>query len=185
MMRFVPLDDPTALDQAESVLRAGEPVVVPTDTVYGLAALPSAMDRLESLPIAVLVDSLDQAETIVAMPSVAGRLARAFWPGPLTIVRPRLDGPGTLAVRCPDHGFIQLLARRVGPMAVTSANRHGEATPPEARDAAASLTGEVALIIDGGPCRGVASTVIDTTGPQLTVVRAGPISEEQIRAALR
>ena len=98
-------------------------------------------------------------------------------------MRPRLDGDGTLGVRCPDHDFIRALARRVGPLAVTSANRHGEATPTGARDAAASLTGDVALVIDGGPCRGEASTVVDATGPQLTIIRAGPITEEQIRAA--
>ena len=190
MTTFVPLDDPAALEAAEVALLAGEPIVLPTDTVYGLAALPSSMEALyslkgrpESLPIAVLVDSLDQAASVAAMSGAAGRLARAFWPGPLTIVRPRVDGPGTLAVRCPDHVFIHLLARRVGPLAVTSANRHGEATPAEARDVAASLAGDVALVIDGGPCHGVASTVVDATGSQLTIIRAGPITEEQIRAA--
>jgi L-threonylcarbamoyladenylate synthase len=187
---FLGLDEPTALDAAEAALRVGEAIVVPTDTVYGLAALPSSMETLyalkgrpESLPIAVLVDSLDQAASVVAMSGVAARLARAFWPGPLTIVRPRLDATGTLAVRCPDHVFIHLLARRVGPLAVTSANRHGEATPTEARDAAASLTGDVSLVIDGGPCQGVPSTVVDATGAQLTIIRAGPITEEQVRAA--
>jgi L-threonylcarbamoyladenylate synthase len=187
---FLELDEPTALDAAEAALRVGEAIVVPTDTVYGLAALPSSMEPLyalkgrpESLPIAVLVDSLDQAASVVAMSGVAARLARAFWPGPLTIVRPRLDATGTLAVRCPDHVFIHLLARRVGPLAVTSANRHGEATPTEARDAAASLTGDVALVIDGGPCQGVPSTVVDATGAQLTIIRAGPITDEQVRAA--
>ena len=190
MTQFVPLDDPTALGLAESALRAGQAIVVPTDTVYGLAALPSATEALyslkgrpDSVPIAVLVDSLDQASSVVEMAGVAGRLARAFWPGPLTIVRPRLDGEGTLAVRCPDHVFLHLLARRVGPLAVTSANRHGEPTPPEARAAAASLTGDVVLVIDGGPCHGTASTVVDATGPELTIVRAGPITEENIRAA--
>jgi L-threonylcarbamoyladenylate synthase len=190
MTTFVPVDDPAALDLAVAALRAGEPIVVPTDTVYGLATLPSATSvlyalkgRPDSVPIAVLVESFDQAAAVVEMNGVAARLARAFWPGPLTIVRPRLDGAGTLAVRCPDHGFIHLLARRVGPLSVTSANRHGEATPPEARDAAASLAGDVALVVDGGACRGTASTVVDATEPELTVVRAGPITEEEIRAA--
>jgi L-threonylcarbamoyladenylate synthase len=187
---YLGLDDPTAVGAAEAALRAGEPIVLPTDTVYGLAALPASIEALyslkgrpESLPIAVLVESLDQAASVVAMSGVAGRLARAFWPGPLTIVRPRLDGTGTLAVRCPDHVFIHLLARRVGPLAVTSANRHGEATPTEARDAAASLIGDVALIVDGGPCRGEASTVVDATGTTLAIIRPGPITEERIRAA--
>jgi L-threonylcarbamoyladenylate synthase len=188
--RYIAADDPTALGVAEATLRAGEPIVVPTDTVYGLASLPSSIDALyalkgrpESVPIAVLVESLDQAASIVAMSGVAGRLARAFWPGPLTIVRPRIDGEGTLAVRCPDHAFIHLLANGLGPLAVTSANRHGEPTPTGARDAAASLMGDVALVVDGGPCRGEASTVVDATGLQLVIIRTGAITEEQIRAA--
>jgi L-threonylcarbamoyladenylate synthase len=188
--RVLGVDDPDALGAAEAVLRAGEPVVLPTDTVYGLAALPSSTEALyslkgrpESVPIAVLVESLDQAASIAAMSDVAEHLARTFWPGPLTIVQSRVDGAGTVAVRCPDHAFIHRLARRVGPVAVTSANRHGEATPTEARAAAASLAGDVALVIDGGPCRGVASTVVDISGPELTIIRAGPITEEQIRAA--
>jgi tRNA threonylcarbamoyl adenosine modification protein (Sua5/YciO/YrdC/YwlC family) len=114
---------------------------------------------------------------------VAERLARAFWPGPLTIVLPRLDGEGTLGVRCPDHDFIRALARRVGPLAVTSANRHGEPTPASAAAAAAALTGDVRLVIDGGACAGVASTVVDATGPEVTIVREGPITPEQVRAA--
>jgi L-threonylcarbamoyladenylate synthase len=190
MTQFVPIEDPNAVELARSALRAGEAIVVPTDTVYGLAALPSALDRLyalkgrpASLPIAVLVESLDQAASVAAMTGVAGRLARAFWPGPLTIVRPRLEGSGTVAVRCPDHVFVHLLARDVGPLAVTSANRHGELTPPTATAAAASLAGDVALVVDGGPCGGVASTVVDATGPDLTILRVGPITEEQIRAA--
>jgi L-threonylcarbamoyladenylate synthase len=188
--KFLALDDPAALGDAETALRAGEAIVLPTDTVYGLATLPSSVERLyalkgrpESLPIAFLVESAEQAATFVTTAGVAGRLARAFWPGPLTIVVRRLDGEGTLGVRCPDHIFLHLVTRQVGPLAVTSANRHGEATPIEARDAAASLTGDVALVIDGGSCAGTASTVVDTTGRDLAIIRAGPITGEQIRAA--
>jgi L-threonylcarbamoyladenylate synthase len=193
MPELIALDDPRAVDAAEAALRAGEAIVVPTDTVYGLAALSSSIDvlyalkgRPESVPIAVLVESFDQAAAVVTMTGTAERLARAFWPGPLTIVGSRLDGAGTVGVRCPDHAFVRDLAARVGALAVTSANRHGEATPPEARAAAASLTGDVSLIVDGGPCGGVASTVVDATQPELTIIRAGPITEEQLRvAALR
>jgi tRNA threonylcarbamoyl adenosine modification protein (Sua5/YciO/YrdC/YwlC family) len=188
--RQIAVDDPAALDVAEAALRAGTAIVVPTDTVYGLAALRSSMEALyllkgrpESLPIAVLVESLDQAASVVAMSDVVAQLAGAFWPGPLTIVAFRLDGGGTLGVRCPDHDFIRALARRVGPVAVTSANRHGDATPTEATEAAASLTGDVALVIDGGMCQGMASTVVDATSVQPTVIRAGQITEEQVRAA--
>ena len=190
MPRFLGLDDPTALDAAESALRAGELIVLPTDTVYGLAALPSSMEPLfalkgrpASVPIAVLVESLEQAASVATMSDAVERLARVFWPGPLTIVRPRVDGTGTVAVRCPDHAFVRLLAQRVGPLAVTSANRHGAPTPAEAHAAAASLAGDVAVVIDGGPLHGVASTVVDASDAELTIIRLGQITEEQIRAA--
>jgi L-threonylcarbamoyladenylate synthase len=190
---FVALEDAGALDAAEAALRAGDAIIVPTDTVYGLAALQASSEALyalkgrpDSLPIAVLVESREQAGSLVEVSGTAGLLAEAFWPGPLTIVLPSRTGSDTLGVRCPDHDFTRALARRVGPLAVTSANRHGERTPAMASEAAASLTGEVALVIDGGPCHGVASTVVDATGPEVTIIRAGPIAEEQIRAvALR
>jgi tRNA threonylcarbamoyl adenosine modification protein (Sua5/YciO/YrdC/YwlC family) len=190
---FLALDDSAALDAAEAALRAGQPIVVPTDTVYGLAALPSSTEilvslkgRPESMPIAVLVASLDQATSVASMSGAADRLARRFWPGPLTIVMDRRGGDGTVGVRWPDHDFIRALARRVGPLAVTSANRHGEPTPATAREAAAALIGDVALVVDGGRCDGLASTVVDATGSGIAILRAGPIAEELIRAtALR
>jgi L-threonylcarbamoyladenylate synthase len=198
MTKFVVAGDATAIDAAEAALRGDQPIVLPTDTVYGLAALVSSKDAVDriyelkdrppSLPIAVLVDSLEQARSLVEMTDSAERLAREFWPGPLTIVLARrgtsgTNAGGTLGVRCPDHVFIQTLARRVGPLAVTSANRHGFPTPISATDAAGSLAGEVALVIDGDNCDGVSSTVVDATGPELAIIRHGPITEEQIRSA--
>jgi L-threonylcarbamoyladenylate synthase len=193
MAVLIPLDDPGALDAAEAALRAGDAVVLPTDTVYGLAALPDHADQLyalkgrpDSVPVAVLVESIDQARTLVRVPAAAQRVADALWPGPLTLVLETLDGQSTLGVRCPAHQFVRDLARRVGALSTTSANRHGEVTPPTATEAAASLEGAVALVIDGGPCHGVASTVVDACDETLTILREGPISAEQVRvAALR
>jgi tRNA threonylcarbamoyl adenosine modification protein (Sua5/YciO/YrdC/YwlC family) len=195
MRKFVVAGDATALDAAEAALRGDEPIVLPTDTVYGLAALASSTvavdqiyelkDRPPSLPIALLVDSVEQARSLVEMTDFAEGLARAFWPGPLTIVLARGGAGGTLGVRCPDHGFVRSLAQRVGPLAVTSANRHDAPTPISASEAAGSLAGEIALVIDGGDCDGVASTVVDATGPELVIIRHGPITEQQIRALLQ
>jgi L-threonylcarbamoyladenylate synthase len=190
--RYVVVSDSEALDAAEAALRAGATIVLPTDTVYGLAALASSTDAVARiyelkdrppLPIPVLVDSLEQARALVATTDAAERIARTFWPGPLTIVLPRRDARGTLGVRCPDHDFVRSLAARVGPLAVTSANRHGVPTPRSASEAAASLAGDVALVIDGGNCDGVSSTVVDATGPDLVMIRVGPILEEQLRQA--
>lgn len=193
---------PEALERAVAVLRAGEAIVVPTDTVYGLAALPSvagAVDRLFALkgrpadmPIAVLVAGLEQTEALADLSSTARRLAEAFWPGPVTMVLPRRPGVDlplgephqTIGIRWPDHPVIAALAAEVGPLATTSANRTGQPTPEGAADAAAALTGPVGAILDGGPCAGTASTVVDLTGSEIRVLREGAVTEGEVRAAL-
>lgn len=196
MTKYVALSDGDALTVAAAALVSGEPVVVPTDTVYGLAALPSsaaAIDRLYQLkdrpptmPIALLVGSIEQAETLFEPAELVVRLGRHFWPGPLTIVVARRDGDATVGVRCPDHEFIKALADQTGPLSVTSANRHGQPTPTTARAAADALAGPVAVVVDGGPCEGRPSAVVDVTRPELVIIREGSITEEQIRAvALR
>jgi tRNA A37 threonylcarbamoyladenosine synthetase subunit TsaC/SUA5/YrdC len=94
------------------------------------------------------------------------------------------DPPGTVGVRVPDHPLVRAVAEQVGPLATTSANRHGQPTPPEAAGAAASLAKPPDLVIDDGPCVGVASTVVDVTGPSPVMLREGPISEAEVRQAL-
>jgi len=187
------MDAVEALDAAERALRDDDVIVVPTDTVYGLAALPGSSravdklyalkDRPPAMPIAMLVASRAQAASLAgAVPPQVERLMDAFWPGPLTLVLATGgdEGPATVGVRCPAHDFVRALARRVGPLAVTSANRHGRATAPGAEEAAHSLAGDVALVIDGGPCAGIASTVVDGTDPGLPVLRDGPIGRGDI-----
>jgi L-threonylcarbamoyladenylate synthase len=151
-------------------LRAGRPVVVPTDTVYGLAVdatRPGALDRLyelkerpAELPIAVLVATVEQAAGIVEIGATARRLADEHWPGALTIVLPAHEG-GTLGVRLPAHPVPRALAARIGPLSTTSANLHGQPPPAEA-SAVAAVFGHAPdlLVIDGGPCPGTASTVV-------------------------
>jgi len=181
----------TDVDAVVRVLEAGGAVVLPTDTVYGLAALPGHEDRLyelkdrpESVPIAVLVADLEQAARIGRLDARARRLAEAFWPGPLTVVVDRVDGAGTVGLRCPDHDLVRAVAARVGPLPTTSANRHGVPTPSVAAEAAASLAGEADLVVDGGPCGAVASTVVDLTGDEPQVLREGAVPSEAVLAAL-
>jgi L-threonylcarbamoyladenylate synthase len=185
-------DDPTALDRAVAALRAGRAVVLPTDTVYGLAALPAHEDELrrlkgrpDSVPIAVLVADVDQAESAAGspLPAAALRLATAFWPGPLTLVVPTPTG-ATLGVRCPDDPFVRAIAAAVGPLATTSANRHGEPTPTAAAAAAASLVDDVVLVVDGGTLAGTASTVVDVTVPEPVILREGDIDSGAVAAAV-
>lgn len=190
--------DAAAVEAAAAVLRGGGVVVLPTDTVYGLAALPTdpqavariwaLKDRSPDQPLAVLVADAEQAQTIVDvdLDALAGAdgpaWVRRFWPGPLTLVVPRapasndfaLGGdPATIGVRCPAHPFVRALAAAVGPLAVTSANRHGDPTPPDAAAAAASLAEPPDLVVDGGPAGSVASTVVDLTGDEPRILRVG------------
>jgi L-threonylcarbamoyladenylate synthase len=172
--------------EAVAHLRAGRPVVVPTDTVYGLAvdaSRPGALDRLydlkerpAELPIAVLVAAVAQAATIVDMGEAARRLAGRHWPGALTMVLPAHDG-GRLGVRLPAHPVPRALAALVGPLSTTSANLHGQPTPAEA-PAVAAVFGPAPdlLVIDGGACGGTASTVVRVEGDgRIEVLRQGAV----------
>ena len=194
--------DPHAFERIVAVLLEGRTVLIPTDTVYGVGAVPSipgATDRVFALkerslasPLAVLVADVEQARTLVERPSpeVAGWMEE-FWPGPLTLVLPRstaaaslaLGGPGdTIGVRCPDHDLVRAVAAEVGPIATTSANRHGAATPTTAAAAAAALVGPVDLVVDGGERGTLASTVVDATWVSWRLLREGAIPIERLRA---
>ena len=199
------IDGPDALEAAAAALRAGQPIVLPTETVYGLAALPAVpgataalfalKERPGDVPLAVLVASAAQVDAIAEpMPVAAQRLAARRWPGPLTLVLRRraafdadLGGGAsdTVGVRCPDHAFVTALASVTGPIAVTSANRHGLPTPPTAVEAAAALAGPVGLVVDGGPCVGRPSTVVDCTGQEVHIVREGALAAEDVVAVAR
>ena len=181
-----------------------EVVALPTDTVYGLAALPGSAEhtgrlfalkgRAADVPVAVLCDSAGQALALADPDRVSGevrRIAARLWPGPLTLVLPRRPGLGfelgepaaTVGVRCPDHPLVRALAAAVGPLATTSANLHGEPTPPTAEGVAAVFGDGVPLVLDGGPRGGAPSTVVDCTGPEWRVLRAGEIGEADLTAA--
>lgn len=195
--------DPDFVDLAAGVLARGGAVVLPTDTVYGLAALPSVPGATDALfrlkaraadqPLAVLVADADQAVGMFAQvtPEVRSWMSR-WWPGALTIVGARSTavqhlqlgaGPDTIGVRCPDHAYLRELARRVGPVATTSANRSGEPTPRTAAEAAASLDGPVDLVVDGGPAGTLASTVVDTVASPWRILRAGAVTDADLRSS--
>lgn len=196
---FVSLADTDRGDvvaRVAAALEAGGVVLLPTDTVYGLAALPgdrAATDRLfalkgraEDSPLAVLCADRDQALAL-ADPSVASALSAVserWWPGPLTVVAPRRPGvqlhlgepSTTIGLRVPDHDIVRAVAAQVGSIAATSANRHGIPTPATAAEAAAQLGPGIALVVDGGPLSTRASTVVDATGESWKILRDGPIA---------
>lgn len=192
MSEVLPVDEAETLERAVQVLETGGLVVLPTDTVYGLAAraadttaTPALFHRKgrdADVPVAVLCADADQAFELVAqVPPVAWQLARRHWPGPLTLVLARrpdlvweLGAPtATIGLRCPDHDFVRALASRVGPLATTSANRHGAPTPLEATAAAESLLGPVDLVVDGGRLSGTPSTVVAVASDQIEILRQG------------
>lgn len=198
-LRVAAKADGPGLARVQAALEAGAVVALPTDTVYGLAVLPTlpgALQRLfelkgrpSSIAVAVLVGDAEQASRVMKMQGLAANLAETFWPGALTIVGERLaDLPyelggdaSSIGVRCPNAPYITELCRRVGPIAVTSANRHGG--PPV--DSAALLRenfGSQLLIADGGICTGKPSTVVDVRGEQPQLLRAGAIDFEMIAA---
>jgi L-threonylcarbamoyladenylate synthase len=196
-------DHPSALDHAADVLLHGGTVVFPTDTVYGLAALPSNAEYVERLfiikgrnsarAIAVLIAGAVELEQVAKDPNpTARRLAERFWPGPLTLIVSRhpslpdvLSPLPTIGVRIPDHPVALALLRKTGPLAVTSANLSGQDNTSTAQEVMKQLDGRVHLVIDGGRTPGgVPSTVVDCTGKEPLILREGPITEEHIRAAL-
>jgi L-threonylcarbamoyladenylate synthase len=196
--------DRQAVDAAVRALRQGQAVVLPTDTVYGVAVLLSTpgatqllsmlKDRSVEQALAVLIASLEQAKSLTEPPSpIAQRLMAAFWPGPVTLVLRRrrelrsleLGGDGsTIGLRWPRHALVCELASRLGPLVTTSANRHGQATPVTASEAAEALAGPVAAVIAGGVLAGLASTVIDCAADVPRVLREGTVTRAQISSAL-
>lgn len=190
---------------AAAALRAGQLVVVPTDTVYGVAAdafdetavaaLMESKGRGREMPPPVLIPSTRTIDGLATqVPSYARRLIDAFWPGALTIiVRAQAslmwdlgDNNGTVALRMPDDALALMLLSETGPLAVTSANRTGQPAARTVVEAATALGPAVEVYLDGGPSAGgLPSTIVDCTGAEPVVLRHGAICDEDLFAALK
>ena len=206
MSRVISAADPRSIDEAATALALGELIAIPTETVYGLAVLPTpgglerllaAKQRSGDKGIQLLIDSLEQAAEVAEITLPASRLAAAFWPGGLTLVlRRRHDaalpeelggGRPTLGLRLPDHAVPRALARRLGPIAASSANISGQPDATSAQRVMESVGEAVALIIDDGEARGgTPSSVIDCSDDASPprILREGAISTDHIAAAL-
>jgi L-threonylcarbamoyladenylate synthase len=197
--------DPALIERAAKLLRNGELVIFPTETVYGLGAdalQPSAIERIFiakerpfSDPLIVHIAALETLETLVTeLPQQALQLAQAFWPGPLTLLLPAharvpriiTAGLDTVAVRMPRHPIALALIKALdSPIAAPSANRFMHVSPTTAQHALADLDGRVPLILDGGACEvGIESTILDLSTDIPTILRPGGISIEALRAIL-
>lgn len=198
-------DDEAGRAAAVDALVAGAVVGLPTDTVYGIAVAldtPGGIERLFMVKdrppdraVMVLVDSLDQVAGLVEVPAEARVLAAACWPGGLTLVLPVRPGvvlppalsagTRTLGVRVPDHGTPRAIARVVGPIPTTSANRHGEPPALDGAGVLAALGDRLDLVIEGGPARGgTSSSVVDCSAGPPRLLRAGAIPAEALGAIL-
>lgn len=194
-----------ALREAALLIRAGEPVAVPTETVYGLAAdatdngavaaIYSAKGRPSYNPLIVHVSDREMAERLAEFSPLASRIADAFWPGPLTLVLPvRADsglsslvtaGLPTVALRLPAHPAMRALIRESGrPLAAPSANRSGSISPTRAEHVLSSLNGKIRMILDEGPTsEGVESTIAAPGDGLIRLLRPGSVTADMLERA--
>ena len=196
----------SSVAEVVAALRAGEAVLLPTDTVYGLAADPyreepvrrlSRLKRRDELqPIALVAADVDVLfECVPELRGRSGTIARALLPGPFTLVLPNparrfrwLAGarPDTIGVRVPDvGGEVHEVLTRVGAVAATSANLHGQSDPRRLADVPPEIRGACAGELDAGELPGTASTVVDCTGDEPRILREGAVRADETLARLR
>jgi L-threonylcarbamoyladenylate synthase len=196
--------DPSETQEAAAAVARGDLVVMPTETVFGLGARPDlreaiarvfeAKQRPRILTLAILAHDPGQAESVAAFDGRARVIAERFWPGPVTLVLPRTEASeswdlgaetSTVGVRVPDHPVAAALLAVTGPLAVTSANRSGEPPPPDCDGVRAAFGDAVTVYLCGGPAPvGVASTIVDLSGPEPGILRPGAVPFEDILDAL-
>jgi L-threonylcarbamoyladenylate synthase len=197
--------EPALIARAAEILRGGGIVAYPTDTVYGLAVDPRSVNAVEQLfsvkgrdaaaAIPLIASSIEDVEHVGKMTEADLRLARAFWPGPLTLVvsaresiSPRVTGGGTtVAVRVPAHAVARALALGAGfPITATSANRSGRPPSVTSDEVAAAFGDDIDLLLDGGPTvGGPPSTIVEMedNGPRL--LRVGAIAWDRVLESLK
>lgn len=199
--------DRAALEEAAALIKAGQPVAVPTETVYGLAAdatsaeavarIYAAKGRPSFNPLIVHIAGMDMARRIARFSPLAEELAGRFWPGPLTLVLPLRQDSGiaslvtagleTIALRCPAHPAMQELIHKSGrPLAAPSANASGSISPTRAEHVLTSLKGKIPLILDAGPTsQGLESTIAAPENDRIRLLRPGPVTAEMLERAAR
>ncbi len=190
----------TVIDHCARLIAAGGVAVVPTDTLYGLAAsisAPAAVARVAAIKgrapgtgMPVLMASSEQVAMVGAAAPFLQELGAAFWPGGVTLVIPAhahvdrriTDARGTVAVRVPGMAATREVCRRAGaPITGTSANRHGRPPPTTAAEARTAVGQAVDAVLDGGPVGGTASTIVDLTGDRPRILRAGAVPWDDLR----
>jgi L-threonylcarbamoyladenylate synthase len=202
--RIIPAD-PRGILHAAALIRIGQPVAIPSETVYGLAAdagdgaavalIYAAKGRPSFNPLIVHVDGIEQGRTIARFDAIARMLAARFWPGPLTMVLPLAPGAPiaalvtaglpTVALRMPAHPVMRAVIAESGrPLAAPSANASGTISPTSAAHVLRSLDGRIPLILDGGPsAHGLESTIVAPQPDRIVTLRDGPITSAMLSEA--
>jgi L-threonylcarbamoyladenylate synthase len=201
---ILPTENHESIDTTITLIRDGEIIAYPTDTVYGLGCDPfqasgiiklfEAKGRDSNKAIAVLIGSIEQAKLITDhMTDMAFRLCEKFWPGGLTVIVPRknslpelISNTDRIGIRMPNHPVALRILQEYGPLATTSANLSGKPNTRTAQEVYSQLESRIPLIMDGGECPGgVPSTVVDCSEDEPIILREGPISEQEIRITLK
>ena len=201
-MKIVKADE-DGIAFAAKIVRDGGVVIYPTETVYGLGCAPSDPDATKRIlqikqradkPLPLICSSIEIARRIVKFNPTAERLAERFWPGPLTLVLPKIMdypiwvtlGNTTLAVRVPGEEISRKLAElSAGVIVSTSANKSGANPPITAKEEINQIGNKVDVVIDGGSTKGqLPSTVLDLSGSEIWIIRSGPITGAMIKEAL-
>ncbi len=194
--------DPQAIPTAKRIITSGGLIAFPTDTIYGVAAdafnplgieaIYEAKGRPDDKALPVLIGDFSQLDSLILRRDERlNRITAAFWPGPLTLVLQKnarvpeaLSPYETIGVRMPNLSFTLGLITEIGPLATTSANLSGGPNPVDAEGVLSQLNGRIDLLLDGGPTPGpTASTVADLTGPDIKILRPGPISLADLQSA--
>ncbi len=204
-VKITPDDNESAYEDAARLLKDGQVVGIPTETVYGLGGnaysevavkrIFEAKGRPQDNPLIVHISDFSEIYDLVRdVPETAKLLAKEFWPGPLTMILPKSDkvplcvtgGLDTVAVRCPSHPVANKLIKATGlPIAAPSANLSGKPSPTRASHVYSDMQGRIPMVIDGGDCaEGVESTVITLATPTPKLLRPGNITVSQLRAVL-
>ncbi len=205
LIKITPADNESVYEDAAQLLKEGQVVAIPTETVYGLAGNAYSEDAVKRIfeakgrpqdnPLIVHISEFSEIYDLVSeVPQKAKLLAEAFWPGPLTMILPKSDrvplcvtgGLNTVAVRCPSHPVANKLIKVAGlPLAAPSANLSGKPSPTKAQHVFNDLQGRVPMVIDGGDCaEGVESTVITLATPVPKLLRPGNITVSQLKNVL-
>jgi L-threonylcarbamoyladenylate synthase len=192
----------TAVPDVVEAIKAGKLAVIPTDTVYGIAALVESREAIDAVfavkgrargkGLPILAAGRADLTDIGVFDANADVLAEKFWPGPLTLVLPRSEGfqadlggeQSSVALRVPNHDVALEILRDTGALAVTSANISGAWAATSVAEARAAVGHVIDVFLDGGRCDGSASTIVSLLGDEPEVLRKGPISEQDILTAL-